>query len=157
MGSLGSLDPEGSDGGLLPRTRDAGTETPTHFVEKLLDVNYEWNEWALRRRALQISNVRKCVTDSAQTDLSHFRRENDSQVYLPAVKVTQTRKEQGTQPPMVTSYVAGLRGTPDERQMPSKYVTGSRKGKEPTGTLHLVLEPGSMEGHNVIGGRSRAF
>ncbi|RHY18721.1 hypothetical protein DYB32_010339, partial [Aphanomyces invadans] len=29
---------------------DAGTSTPTHFVEKNMDVNYEWNEWSLRRR-----------------------------------------------------------------------------------------------------------
>jgi hypothetical protein len=29
---------------------DAGTQTPTHFTEKFMDVNYEWNEWALRRR-----------------------------------------------------------------------------------------------------------
>ena len=29
---------------------DAETQTPTHFVEKNIDVNYEWNEWALRRR-----------------------------------------------------------------------------------------------------------
>lgn len=29
---------------------DAGTQTPTHFVEKHLDYSYEWNEWALRKR-----------------------------------------------------------------------------------------------------------
>jgi hypothetical protein len=29
---------------------DAETQTPTHFTERLIDVNYEWNEWALRRR-----------------------------------------------------------------------------------------------------------
>jgi hypothetical protein len=144
---------------LQPRTKDAGTETPTHFVEKRLDVNYEWNEWSLRRRALQLTNVRQCATNSAQTDLSHFRRDNDSQVYLPAVKVTQTRKEQGTQPPLVTSYVAGLRGAPDPKHLPSKYAAGGRKGASgpSPGVLHLVLEPGAMAGHAVVEGRSRAF
>jgi hypothetical protein len=29
---------------------EVGTQTPTHFVERHVDVNYEWNEWALRRR-----------------------------------------------------------------------------------------------------------
>jgi hypothetical protein len=29
---------------------DAETQTPSHFTERFIDVNYEWNEWALRRR-----------------------------------------------------------------------------------------------------------
>ena len=88
------------------------TNRPLHFVERNVDVNYSWNEWDLRRRALQMTNIRKCATTGQQTDLSHFRRENDSQVYLPKTKVTQTRRDQGTQPPLVTQYAAGLRGTP---------------------------------------------
>jgi hypothetical protein len=33
-----------------PLKVEAGTQTVTHAVERLVDVNYEWNEWALRRR-----------------------------------------------------------------------------------------------------------
>ena len=33
-----------------PLKVDAGTQTVTHLVDSLIDVNYEWNEWALRRR-----------------------------------------------------------------------------------------------------------
>jgi hypothetical protein len=33
-----------------PLKVDAATQTVTHVVERLIDVNYEWNEWALRRR-----------------------------------------------------------------------------------------------------------
>jgi len=91
-------------------TQDASTETPTHFVEKYIDVNYHWNEWELRRRALKISNLKKCLTTSQQTDDSHFRRDNDSQVYLPRQKGVQTKRDKGTNPPTKTSYVAGLRG-----------------------------------------------
>lgn len=29
---------------------DVETQTPTHFTEGFIDVDYEWNEWALRRR-----------------------------------------------------------------------------------------------------------
>jgi hypothetical protein len=29
---------------------DAGTQTVTHPVERFIDIDYEWNEWALRRR-----------------------------------------------------------------------------------------------------------
>ena len=132
---------------------------PLHFVERNVDVNYSWNEWDLRRRALQMTNIRKCATTGQQTDLSHFRRENDSQVYLPKTKVTMTMKDSGTQPPLVTQYVAGLRGTP-AGPLPSKYakqpVAPAAAAGKP-GVLHLVLEPGAKQGHDVVGGRSHAF
>ena len=38
-----------------PQSCDFGTQTPTHFVEKNIDKDYEWNEWALRRRALNMA------------------------------------------------------------------------------------------------------
>lgn len=88
---------------------DASTSTPTHFVEKNLDPNYDWNEWNLRRKALKIANLRHCKTVSCQTQLSQFRSEADTQVYLPAENSTQTGKERGTNPPRVTTYFAGLR------------------------------------------------
>lgn len=34
----------------VPMKVDSETQTPTHFAERHVDVNYEWNEWALRRR-----------------------------------------------------------------------------------------------------------
>jgi hypothetical protein len=37
-----------------PLRLDAGTQTPTHLNERLIDINYEWNEWALRRRVSQL-------------------------------------------------------------------------------------------------------
>jgi hypothetical protein len=42
----------------MPLTKDVGTGTPTHFVESFIDINYHWNEWELRRRALQIVNLK---------------------------------------------------------------------------------------------------
>jgi hypothetical protein len=33
-----------------PLKVDAGTQTVTHVQQSLIDVAYEWNEWALRRR-----------------------------------------------------------------------------------------------------------
>lgn len=33
-----------------PLKVEASTQTVTHPVEKLVDIHYEWNEWALRRR-----------------------------------------------------------------------------------------------------------
>jgi len=93
-----------------PVMRDAATETPTHFVVKRIDPRYDWNEWSLRRKALQLANLRKARTVSQQCNLSHFRRENDTQVYLPRTKGTQTGVSRGTNPPRVHRYITGLRG-----------------------------------------------
>ena len=38
---------------------DKGMETPLHFNEKNLDPNYCWNEWELRKKAIQMANIRK--------------------------------------------------------------------------------------------------
>jgi hypothetical protein len=91
-----------------PLTRDVGTETPIHFIERRIDTNYAWNEWELRKKALKIVNMKNCMTKSVQTDGSHFRRENESQVFLPKTNATQTRRDKGTNPPIVTTYMAGI-------------------------------------------------
>lgn len=39
---------------------DFATQTPTHYVERHVDVNYEWNVWSLRRKALRLANLRQC-------------------------------------------------------------------------------------------------
>ena len=104
-------------------TRNAGTETPTHFVERHIDPNYHWNEWELRRRVLKVVNLKNCSTVSSQTDQSHYRRDGETQVYLPRVKGTQTRRDKGTNPVMRTTYVTGLRGKlPAESKDVSRYI-----------------------------------
>ena len=106
-----------------PATRDASTGTPTHFVDSYIDVNYHWNEWELRRRALKVVALKNCATSSSQTDSSHFRRDNESQVYEHRTKDTQTRREKGTNPVRVTTFVAGLRGAlPSDAEAVSKYI-----------------------------------
>jgi hypothetical protein len=92
-------------------TKEIGVGTPLHFTETyVVDLNYHWNEWELRRRALRIVDLKQCVTHSTQTNTSHYRRENDSQVYLPREQGTQTKRNQGTNPPTVTTYIEGFRG-----------------------------------------------
>lgn len=61
----------------------------------------------MRRRALQIANLKHAATVSAQTDKSYFRRENDTQVYLPKNAQQQTGIERGTNPPRVHRYITG--------------------------------------------------
>ncbi|KAL4475445.1 hypothetical protein ABPG72_022080 [Tetrahymena utriculariae] len=71
---------------------DKGIETPLHFVEKRLDPNYCWNEWELRKKALQMANIRKRQTKACQTILSNFKVDSEAQTYLPKDNETNTGK-----------------------------------------------------------------
>uniref|UniRef100_A0A0G4EZJ4 Cilia- and flagella-associated protein 206 n=1 Tax=Chromera velia CCMP2878 TaxID=1169474 RepID=A0A0G4EZJ4_9ALVE len=100
------------DGAVLamPLQADAATITPTHFVEKHRDRTYEWNEWELRKQALQWADIRGRSTKDSQTVLSNFRRENETQVWLKKHEATSTPQEVGTNPPVMKRYLRGLRG-----------------------------------------------
>eukprot|EP00483_Globobulimina_turgida_P001764 UN01766 len=108
----------------VPRKISQGVGTPTHFMEENIVAGYSWNEWDLRRRALQIVNMRlkKIRTHSTQTDLSHYRRENATQYYLKQAladgtmpgKETQTGIERGTNVAKQKKFITGLRGKPNE-------------------------------------------
>lgn len=89
---------------------DSGTQTDTHFMESNIVKSYEWNEWELRRKALKLANLRTKLTHSVQTNLSNFRRDNESQVYLPKDADTQTKRDSSTNVPKPSTFVAGLRG-----------------------------------------------
>jgi len=41
---------------------DKELQCPIHFVEKNIEPNYHWNEWDLRKKALQMANIRKKLT-----------------------------------------------------------------------------------------------
>jgi hypothetical protein len=125
-----------------PSTKDASTGTPTHFQESNINPNYHWNEWELRRRVLKVANLKNCKTTSQQTDLSHFKRESETQIYLPKQKETQTRKDQGTNPPVKVTYIAGLRGKlPSDDQAISKFVPSGGLGKNKARVVTLTLDP----------------
>ena len=89
---------------------DAGVATPVHFVDRHIDPSYTFSEWTLRRQALALANVRRCVTHSAQTDGSHFRRDNDSQVYLPRETGMQTNTDVGVSTDRVPIQIVQVRG-----------------------------------------------
>ena len=78
-------------------------------------MSYEWNEWGLRRRALQLANLRQKKTVSQQTGLSALRRDAETQAYLPRDSSTMTGVSTGTSAPVSANYVAGLRGAPDTK------------------------------------------
>ena len=103
-------------GGIDTRaSKEMGCQTDTHVVPSFIDKNYEWNEWALRRRALMLTNLRTKLTHSTQTHDSHYRRENATQHYPPKENKTQTAVSTGTAPRKESNYITGLRGHPDEK------------------------------------------
>lgn len=89
---------------------DKEIQTLVHVHENgFIDPNYVWNEWELKKQALQLADIMRKKTVSCQTILSHFRRENETQVYLPKDQSVNTTVSKGTNLSIPKSYVSGLR------------------------------------------------
>ncbi|NXC38864.1 CF206 protein, partial [Penelope pileata] len=94
-----------------PTTKcDSCTQTDTHILPPTIVSSYEWNEWEMRRKAIKLANLRRKLTHAMQTDLSHLRRENSTQVYLPKDVSTQTKRDNSSNVPRPQIFLAGLRG-----------------------------------------------
>ncbi|KAL7889034.1 hypothetical protein AOLI_G00040080 [Acnodon oligacanthus] len=89
---------------------DSSTQTDTHILESNIVKSYEWNEWELRRKAIKLANLRSKVTRSMQTNLSHTRRHNSTQTFLPRDAACQTKRDGQSNVPKPQVYLAGLRG-----------------------------------------------
>eukprot|EP01006_Ploeotia_vitrea_P028663 TRINITY_DN61316_c0_g2_i1.p1 TRINITY_DN61316_c0_g2~~TRINITY_DN61316_c0_g2_i1.p1 ORF type:complete len:598 (+),score=53.55 TRINITY_DN61316_c0_g2_i1:48-1841(+) len=90
-------------------------DTQTGQIDPYKDYKYEWNEWELRRLALKLADLRNKRTHSCQTNLSHFKRDNDCQTYPQKETACQTAVDKATQPPHTVQYIAGLRGNTDSQ------------------------------------------
>ncbi|XP_017682463.1 PREDICTED: UPF0704 protein C6orf165 homolog isoform X2 [Lepidothrix coronata] len=89
---------------------DSSTQTDTHILPPTIVRSYEWNEWELRRKAIKLANLRRKLTHAMQTDLSHMKRENFTQVYLPKGVGTQTKRDNSSNVPRPQIFLKGLRG-----------------------------------------------
>lgn len=94
---------------------ESGTQTDVHPAGTGVVQSYEWNEWALRRKAIQLADLRSKVTHSAQTDLSHMRRDGATQTWLPKDAACQSKRDGGSSVPKPQVYLSGLRGQRDGR------------------------------------------
>jgi hypothetical protein len=107
------LSPYGADeGGIGLSTKlmvDKGVNTPTHFLEKNYDSNYCWNVWELRKKAIQMANIRKRQTRAFQTILSNFKVDSEAQVWLKKDQGTNPGISKGTNPLRPRNYITGLR------------------------------------------------
>uniref|UniRef100_A0A8D3DFA0 Cilia- and flagella-associated protein 206 n=1 Tax=Scophthalmus maximus TaxID=52904 RepID=A0A8D3DFA0_SCOMX len=92
---------------------EISTQTDLHPMETNIVRSYEWNEWQLRRNAIKLANLRTKVTHSVQSDLSHMRRDNNTQTWLPKDASCQGKREGGSSMPNPQTYLAGLRGQKD--------------------------------------------
>lgn len=54
--------------------------------------------------------MRRRLTHAMQTELSHMRRENSTQVYLPKDVGTQTKRDSSSNVPRPQIFLEGLRG-----------------------------------------------
>ncbi|NXB93360.1 CF206 protein, partial [Vidua chalybeata] len=100
-----------SKGSMKPPPKcESGTQTDTHILPPTIVRSYEWNEWELRRKAIKLANLRRKLTHAMQTDLSHMRRENFTQVYLPKDVGTQTKRDNSSNVPKPQIFLKGLRG-----------------------------------------------
>ncbi|KAG7467816.1 hypothetical protein JOB18_032117 [Solea senegalensis] len=89
---------------------ESGTQTLVHVVDTNVDKTYEWNEWELRRKALQLANIRSRATHSTQTHHSHMRRDNATQTWLRRDAVSQSRRHGHSNVPKPHVFLDGLRG-----------------------------------------------
>ncbi|NXL27203.1 CF206 protein, partial [Glaucidium brasilianum] len=89
---------------------DNSTQTDTHILPPTIVTSYEWNEWELRRKAIKLANLRRKLTHATQTDLSHMRRQNSTQVYLPKDVSTQTKCDNSSNVPRPQIFLEGLQG-----------------------------------------------
>ncbi|TRY84443.1 hypothetical protein DNTS_035810 [Danionella cerebrum] len=90
---------------------EAAVQTETHPLESNIVKSYEWNEWELRRKAIRLANLQSKITRSTQSDLSHMRRHNSTQTFLPKEAASQTQRSSESNVPRPQMFLSGLRGT----------------------------------------------
>ncbi|KAM0730404.1 Cilia and flagella-associated protein 206 [Formica fusca] len=92
---------------------DQKIQTDVHILPPYIDKDYTSNVWELRRRALHLANISRCVTRSTQTFNSHG-------VYVQATppqdKEVQTRRDNYTNTKNLKTFIFGLRGRRDDNQ-----------------------------------------
>ncbi|EFN63753.1 Uncharacterized protein C6orf165-like protein [Camponotus floridanus] len=91
-------------------------QTDVHILPPYIDKDYTSNIWELKRRALRLANISRCVTRSTQTFNSHFRYGVYVQASPPQDKEVQTRRDNYTNTKNLKTFIFGLRGRRDDNQ-----------------------------------------
>lgn len=77
-------------------TAEVEVQTETHPVPRCQDKDYKWNVWDYRRKAIQLANIRKCKTTSAQTTVNYQRYGAATQTWSPRENGAQTNTDNCT-------------------------------------------------------------
>ncbi|XP_037090443.1 cilia- and flagella-associated protein 206-like [Pollicipes pollicipes] len=110
------LDLEEGDGRPAPAPllmADRAVQTELHPAPAPADPDLSWNEWQMRRRALLLADLRGRRTHGVQTERSHLRRDQSSQMFAAQGTGTQTTRDDCSAVPRPQTYLHGLRGRPD--------------------------------------------
>ncbi|KAJ3041656.1 hypothetical protein HDV00_008933 [Rhizophlyctis rosea] len=146
--------------GQMPVVSEIGTQVDTHIVDTYIDPKYQWNEWELRRKALMLVNLKTKKTHSAQTDLSHFKRESETQHYAPKTQHTQTMTSSSTSVPRKTNFLQNLRndGKSERKFRIVDLTIDADGGPAPYGAggYDARCGPGQGKDHKTLEGRKGA-
>jgi hypothetical protein len=89
---------------------DKSIQTVVHLHEEgQIDKDYVWNEWDLKKKAIQLADIMRKKTVSCQTILSHFRRENETQLYPLKEQAANTTVSKATNLSIPKAYISDLR------------------------------------------------
>lgn len=92
------------------RTREIEVQTELHPIASHLDSGYTSNVWDMRRKAIQLANLMRSRTHSAQTDVGYMRFGVETQTWSPRASCAQTMRTAGTNVPRPQQFVRGTRG-----------------------------------------------
>ncbi|KAL0129841.1 hypothetical protein PUN28_001831 [Cardiocondyla obscurior] len=95
---------------------DQKVQTDVHILPPYIDKDYTSSIWELKRRALRLADLSRCVTRSTQTFNSHFRYGVYAQAASPQDKEVQTRRDNCTNTKKLMTFITGLRGKRDDKQ-----------------------------------------
>lgn len=87
------------------------TQTETHPIPCNIDKEYTWNVWDLRRKAIQLADIRKCKTSSTQTNVQYQRFGINTQTWSPRDSSCHTKHDGATNVPKPQTYVRNIRGS----------------------------------------------
>lgn len=89
---------------------DIDCQTDVHPIVTNINKDYTWNVWNLRRKAIQLANLRKCQTHSTQTDCSYERFATRTQTWPLKSSNCQTKHDAAVNVPRPHTCVRYGRG-----------------------------------------------
>lgn len=104
-------------------TSEIDVQTEFNALPSSISKDYYWNIWDIRRKAIQLANLRLCRTSSSQTNIKYHHNDVNSQTWEPKSSNCQTKLDAYTNVPKPSVFVKYSRGQPCLKNTKSKYQT----------------------------------